>query len=116
MSRYSDNFKLIDFSKEIAAPAKRFERPGPKRSDLPCPRLASDVMDPVQSQVDGQLYDSKSAIRRHYRQSGVEEVGNDPARLRPFQRPKVTREEVKATVEKAKARFNRGERNIYKGR
>lgn len=116
MSRYSENFMAIDFSREIPRPAKQFERPGPKRSDLPCPRLTSDVMEPVQSQVDGQMYDSKSAIRQHYRESGVIEVGNDPARLKPFQKPKVDRAGVKASVEKARARFNRGERNIYKGR
>jgi hypothetical protein len=115
MSAYSDNFHLIDFSKEIVLPAKR-ERRAPARSDLPCPRLASDIMEPVQSQVDGRMYDSKSAIRAHYRQAGVIEVGNDPARLRPFVKPRVGRKEVKDAVAKAKARFERGERNIYKGR
>lgn len=113
---YRENYNLIDFSKEIPAPAKQFVGPGPKRSDLPCPRLSSDVMEPVQSQVDGKLYDSKAAIRAHYRQAGVIEVGNDPARLKPFQRPRVSREDVKQSVEKARARFNRGERNIHKGR
>ena len=113
---YRDNFALIDFSREIALPEKPFPRRPPKRSDLPCPRLASDVMAPVQSQVDGRLYDSKSAIRAHYRQAGVVEVGNDPARLKPFEKPRVTRAEVKRAVEKAKARFERGERNLYKGK
>lgn len=31
----------------------------------------------VQSQVDGRHYDSKSKLRRHYRESGVVEVGNE---------------------------------------
>ena len=113
---YSENFKLIDFSKDIPAPARQFVGPGPKRSDLPCPRLASDIMEPVQSQVDGKVYDSKASIRAHYRQAGVIEVGNDPARLKHFQKPKVSRKDVKDSVERAKARFNRGERNIHKGR
>lgn len=113
---YRDNYALIDFAREIPLPEKQFERPAPKRSDLPCPRIASDIMEPVQSQVDGRLYDSKSAIRKHYRETGHIEVGNDPARLRPFQKPKVTRAEVKQSVEKARARFNRGERNIHKGK
>ena len=116
MSRYSRNYALIDFSREIPAPARQIEIPPPKRSSLPCPRLASDVMDPVQSQVDGRMYDSKSAIRAHYKQAGVIEVGNDPARHKPFQKPRVTRQDVKRSVEKAHARFNRGERNIFKGR
>lgn len=61
MSAYSDNFRLIDFSNEITIPPKR-ERAA--RSQLPCPRIASDVMDPVQSQRDGRMDDSKSALRR----------------------------------------------------
>ena len=113
---YRDNYRLIDFSREIVLPPKQFVGPGPKRSDLPCPRLASDIMEPVQSQVDGRIYDSKAAIRRHYRETGHIEVGNDPARLKPFEKPKVSRADVKQSVEKARARFNRGERNIYKGR
>lgn len=116
MSRYSQNYALIDFSREIPEPVRQIEIPPPKRSSLPCPRLASDVMDPVQSQVDGRVYDSKSAIRAHYKQAGVIEVGNDPARLRPFKKPRVMRESVKQSVAKANARFNRGERNIFKGR
>ena len=105
---YRENYKLIDFSKEIETPVK--VRPAAKRSDLPCPRLMSDSMPPVQSQVDGRMYDSKSAIRASYRAHGVEEIGNDPARLKPFVRPKTDRREIKQTVEKAVARFNRGER------
>lgn len=109
-SAYRDNFKLIDFSKEITIPPRARPNVQAKRSDLPAPRLASDVMDPVQSQLDGKMYDSKAALRRTYRAAGVVEVGNDPARLRPFVRPKVDRKEIKQTVEKAIARFSRGER------
>jgi hypothetical protein len=105
---YRDNFKLIDFSKEIVV--ERKPRPEPKRSDMPCPRIASDIMAPVQSQVDGKMYDSKSAIRASYRATGHIEVGNDPARLKPFEAPKTDRRVIKQTVEKAIARFNRGER------
>jgi hypothetical protein len=61
---FQNNFAAIDFSKEIVLPEPKAERPAPKRSDLPCPRLASDIMDPVQSQVSGKMYDSKSALRR----------------------------------------------------
>jgi hypothetical protein len=73
-------------------------------------------MDPVQSQVDGKMYDSKSAIRRSYKATGHEEVGNDHARLRKFERPKTDRREIKSAVERAKARVERGERNIHKGK
>lgn len=112
---YRENFRLIDFSREIPAPA-RVPRQEPKRSDLPCPRIASDIMPPAQSMVDGETYDSKSAIRRSYKAHGVEEIGNDPARLKPFVRPKSDRRAIKETVEKARARVERGERNIHKGK
>jgi hypothetical protein len=112
---YRDNFALIDFSKEIVV-ERRPPRPQPKLSDLPCPRIASDIMDPVQSQVDGKMYDSKSGIRRSYKETGHEEIGNDPARLRPFVRPKNDRRKIKETVEKAKARVERGERNLFPGK
>lgn len=82
----------------------------PQRSDLPCPRIMSDAMPPVQSMATGRMYDSKSAIRAEYKALGMVEVGNDPARLRPRERKKIDRKEVKTTVEKAVARFNRGER------
>jgi len=112
---YRENFKLIDFSRPLPPlpPKVRLE---PQRSDLPCPRIMSDTMDPVQSQVDGKMYDSKSAIRRSYKATGHEEVGNDPARLRPFVPPKVSRKEIKDTVARARARVERGERNLFPGK
>jgi len=106
---YRDNYKLIDFSKEIVLPERREKLP-PARSDLPCPRIASDIMAPVQSQLDGLMYESKSALRRTYREAGMIEVGNDPMRSKPFEAPKVTRKDVKDTVDRARARFDRGER------
>lgn len=38
----------------------------------------------VQSQVDGRYYDSKASLRRHYRDSGVIEVGNEVPKTRFF--------------------------------
>ncbi|SFV13820.1 hypothetical protein [Bradyrhizobium arachidis] len=38
------------------------------------------------------------------------EVGNDPARNWPFERPKTPRKEIKSVVDRARARFERGER------
>lgn len=111
---YRENFLLIDFSKELPAPVK--VRHEPKRSDLPAPRLASDVMAPVQSQLDGKMYDSKSALRRTYRAAGVIEVGNDPARLRKFKRKPIEDKPIADVVEKAAARVERGERNLFPGK
>lgn len=114
MGSYRENFKQIDFSTEIVVPQR--QRLEPKRSDLPCPGLASDVMEPVQSQLDGRLYDSKSALRASYRAAGVTEVGNDASRLkRPKRRP-IADKPIADVVEKALARVERGERNLYPGK
>lgn len=111
-STYSANFALIDFAKEIPATAR--SRPEPKRSDLPMPMVISDTMPAVQSQVSGVYYDSKAALRAEYRATGHIEIGND--KRAPFKKPRVTRDDVKKTVEKARARVERGERNIHKGK
>jgi len=54
-----------------------------KRSDFPCPGIISDVMRPGRSQLDGRMYDSRSAyeasIREASRRDGKDYqiVGND---------------------------------------
>lgn len=115
MGSYRDNFAAIDFSREIPAPV-RIPREQAKRSDLPFPMVVSDAMTAVQSMADGKMYDSKSAIRASYRAHGVIEVGNDPARHRPRVKPKIDRKEIKAVVERAAARVERGERNLFPGK
>lgn len=89
---------------------RKIETAKPKRSHLPAPMVNADTMSEVQSMLDGKMYASKSALRATYRAAGVEEVGNDPARFRRRERPKVDRRAIKDTVQKAKARFDRGER------
>ena len=71
----------------------------PNQGELACPMIILDTMKPTQSMLDGKYYDSKSNLRRTYRQGGVEEVGNDPAytdpeRVRPKQRPKPDRKAI----------------------
>jgi hypothetical protein len=62
----------------------------------------SDAMQPVQSQLDGRIYDSKSKLRRTYRDAGVVEVGNDSSVTDPKRKvPKVDRQAIKASVSKA---------------
>ncbi|TPK16671.1 hypothetical protein FJ872_17875 [Mesorhizobium sp. B2-5-9] len=89
---------------------RKVETAKPKRSALPAPMINSDTMSEVQSMLDGKYYSSKSALRATYRAAGVEEVGNDPARLRPRKRPKVDRKAVRDCLHKATARYERGER------
>lgn len=109
MSAYKENFGLIDWSWAINLP-NGGERRVVQRSDFACPMVVTDSMPPVQSMTNGQMYDSKSAIRSEYRRAGVIEVGNDPARLRTRKPPKIDRQAVKDTIDHATARFNRGER------
>jgi hypothetical protein len=84
--------------------------PEPQRSDLTAPMVISDViMDGVQSMVDGKMYTSKARLRASYKAHGVIEVGNDPARLRPFKRPKPDRKKIRESLEKAVAKVGRGD-------
>jgi hypothetical protein len=61
-------------------------------------------------QASGKIYDSKSKLRQEYKQLGMVEVGNDPARNRPKPKHKPDRKAISDTIQKAKARFDRGER------
>ncbi len=56
--------------------------PAPKMPPRPAvfPGIIRDTMDPIRSMADGQMYDSKSAIRRGYKEHGYEELGNDAPR------------------------------------
>lgn len=114
MGRFAENFAQIDFSREIVLPEPKAERPPPKRSNLAAPRLASDHMEPVQCQATGIWHDSKSALRRGYKEAGVTEKGND--RRAPWKMPRSSRAEIRDTVRKAQARVERGERNLFKGK
>jgi hypothetical protein len=101
---YKANYALIDFSKDITVPPKA--RPLGPRSSLTCPYVVSDTMDPVQSQLDGRMYTSKSRLRETYRAAGVVEVGNDPARFAKPKKPKPDRKAIRESLLKAKARLN----------
>lgn len=76
------------------------------RSTLPTPMLSLDTMDPVQSQLDGKMYDSKAKLRATYKQAGMVEVGNDSSVTdpKPFKKPRPKRSEIKESVGKAFAR------------
>lgn len=76
---------------------------------LSAPSVIADTMAPIQSMVDGQIYDSKAALRATYKPSGNKEgkryaeVGNDSSVLdpKPFKKPKPDRKAIKAAVGKA---------------
>lgn len=80
----------------------------PKRSDLPCPHIISDIMEPTE-QVDGRFYTSKRAFRAVGRALGLTEVGNE--KFKPKSRAtddpavkRARRQSIKTAIEKYKAR------------
>lgn len=77
------------------------------RSSLSAPMVISDSMKPVQSMLDGRMYDSKSRLRRTYKQAGVVELGND-APLTNKPPPKPDKSKIKASVDKAFSRAGLG--------
>lgn len=104
--RFKENYQLIDWSKPIELPRKR-ELP-PARSDLGFPMIISDEMSPTQSMADGKVYDSKRAMAAATRAAGCIEVGNE--KVQPYVRPRPDRKHIKQTIQKAVARYERGER------
>jgi len=86
------------------------------RSDLPCPMVISDGIEPTESMADGQVYTSKTALRRTYRADGnpqgreYVEVGNDQ-RPHEQKRGNVVRDKRKSSeiIQKAMATADRGE-------
>lgn len=89
---------------------RKVETHEPKRSALACPMLNLDTMAPVQSQATGKVYESKAALRLEYKQLGMVEIGNDPARTRPKKREKTPDHVISTAIDKAAARYARGER------
>jgi hypothetical protein len=83
---------------------------------LAAPMVIRDDMSPVQSMLDGKLYDSKRALRATYRPSGnregkyFTEVGDDKSITdpKPFVKPKPDRKAIKAAVGKAFSRAGLG--------
>jgi len=88
----------------------------PQRSDLPSPMVIMDTMDPVKSMADGKVYTSKSAMRATYKPSGnpegisYAEVGNEPVNVSALPKPKSDEKAIQASLNKALARYERGER------
>ena len=76
--------KLDDWPVECYRPAPQ------QRSGLPAPMVISDHMDPLQSMADGKTYDSKSAMRKGYKERGYVEVGSDYSTKQP--EPKISAE------------------------
>ncbi|MBX8825255.1 hypothetical protein [Ochrobactrum sp. SFR4] len=76
------------------------------RSDLPVPMVIRDEMPDTEHPCTGQSYSSKSAFRAVTKAHGCIEVGNDSSRFNTPEKPKVDRKEIRASLEKAKAKLN----------
>lgn len=80
------------------------------------PSVISDNQPLLRSMADGNLYDSKAAMRRSYLPSGNKEgkryteVGNDPSILtpKPYVKPKPPRHKIKEAVGRAFSRAGLG--------
>jgi hypothetical protein len=102
------NFVWIDLGNGRQGLRRVREQEPDNRSHLAAPQVISDSMPPLQSMADGRIYDSKSAMSATTRRMGFTELGNE--KLPPRERPKIDRQHVKQTIERATARFERGER------
>lgn len=71
---------------------------------LATPMVNFDTMNPVQSQTNGKMYDSKSALRSEYRRAGVIELGNERIKPKPKPTEKQRRTEIRQRLERAAAK------------
>jgi len=77
------------------------------RSDFPIPYMNLDRIEPVQSQADGKTYDSISALRRTYKESGNPqgknylEIGNED--MTKWSPPKRDDNKAIEAIERAEA-------------
>jgi len=77
---------------------------------IPVPYFISDTCEPTLHPIDQRYYTSKSTFEKITRDAGYETVGDDPARLRPPPKPKPDKVAIKNSLEKAIARYDKGER------
>lgn len=72
-----EEWQRRQWAREDAAFARKANQ-----GELTTPSVIFDSMKPTQSMGDGKIYDSKSAMRAHYKRDGFIEVGNDVPKAR----------------------------------
>lgn len=83
-----------------------------ERSNLPCPAISIDTIEPTISQADGKEYTSKAALRATYRAEnnpqGINyiEIGNEP--LPAFTPPKRDNMKALEAIERAESDVSAG--------
>lgn len=82
-------------------------KPVAAKSEFPMPMIRFDTIDPIQSQADGKMYDSLSALRKTYKADGNPqgkdyiEVGNEDTTK--FEKPKRDTTKALEAIERAEA-------------
>lgn len=66
-----------EFDRRYADYEERVYQRQPRQGELCTPMIVADGMKPVQSMTNGEIYDSKSSLRKEYKRANVIEVGND---------------------------------------
>lgn len=99
-----DKVDMVSRPAEVQAEINQLRREiaflrAPKQGELTAPYIISDTMAPVQSMLDGQMYDSKSELRKTYGPAGVIEVGDDPAFTDPEKMRRKYKDETIAEKE-----------------
>jgi hypothetical protein len=102
----ADEWQHRQWAREDAAFARLANQ-----GELKCPSVISDTMKrDLQSQVTGRMYDSKSSLRREYREHGVQEVGSDvpksTAQVGKFRRPDGERKLMDDCLRRAKSELD----------
>jgi hypothetical protein len=98
----ADEWQVRQWEREDRAFARKANQ-----GELSAPMVIADTTGSVrgvQSMVDGRHYDSKSSLRRHYRDAGVIEVGNEPVRKGPRYKDPHQERKIEGAIHKA---FNR---------
>lgn len=79
-----------------------------KRSrTIGAPRLVRDAMDPIRSQGDGEMYDSKSAYYAHLKRDGLEIADQKPEKPVFEDKTIISTEDVKNAFEQSCAELNK---------
>lgn len=95
-------------------PDNHVDWPIDNRSDLSAPMVVSSNLEKlgglngIQSQIDGKYYTCARRLRQEYQGHGVIEMGNDKAP--PKKKKRVTRADVRPTVERAFSQAGLGSR------
>jgi hypothetical protein len=100
----ADEWQVRQWAREDAAFARKANQ-----GELCAPMVIHDSMRSLQSQVTGRYHDSKSALRREYREHGVLEVGNDVPKTKGASKavnPDAEHRAIEAALYRAKSELD----------